>query len=241
MGALDLAILNLERGLAIKAKLLGSEHLDVATSYNNIGTLYQAQDNLGRALEYFEKAVAIWEKVLGKGHLDTAMTYNNMGMIYYRKGDVDRALQCLEHFSEILEKHFGPQHPQVLATKQGVEKLQKEQQQQTFTTVEKKNQIQCDATGKEKKDPVQDEQEQESNYKMNERSVDNQKTSCCQCEASDSFTSATEEVEQRQVSTANDNSTFATITNTSIDDAKQSQDATRARETGGNDICCLIM
>ena len=85
--------------MEICEKILGQEHPSTATSYNNIGGVY---DNLGdydKALEYYSKALAICEKVLGPEHPSTATAYDNIGGIYYSQGDYDKAL---EYFSKAL-------------------------------------------------------------------------------------------------------------------------------------------
>jgi len=58
--------------LAIKEKVLGTEHSATATSYNNIGGVYLGQGDYDKALEYLTKAYLIYEKVLGSKHPDTA-------------------------------------------------------------------------------------------------------------------------------------------------------------------------
>lgn len=217
-GALDLAIYNFERGLTIQEKLLGLNHVDVATSYNNIGTLHQTQSNLDSALEYFQKALNIWEKVLGKGHLETAMAYNNMGMIYYRKGDVEHALECLRQFSEILEKHFGPQHPQVIATKQGIEKLQEEQQ--ALIRERQANQTQHNDTRELlDKEPLRERQGQER---------------------VDFMPANTANTDEEPHGGASNASNDCNLVRTDISStAKQRQGA--SREKDGENICCRLM
>ncbi|MBR3460290.1 MAG: tetratricopeptide repeat protein, partial [Clostridia bacterium] len=86
----------LEAVVKIRERLLGEEHPDTATSYNNIALVYAAKGEYDRALEYHEKALAIREKVLGKEHPDTATSYNNIALVYYAKGEYDRALEYHE-------------------------------------------------------------------------------------------------------------------------------------------------
>ena len=58
------------KALAIFEKVFGSEHPDVATSYNNIGYVYYRQGDYAKALEFYTKALAIKEKVYGSEHPD---------------------------------------------------------------------------------------------------------------------------------------------------------------------------
>ena len=82
-----------KKALAIREKVLGKDHPDTATTYNNIAGVYSRKGEYDIALEWYEKALAIREKVLGKDHPDTATTYNNIAGVYSRKGEYDIALE----------------------------------------------------------------------------------------------------------------------------------------------------
>ena len=59
-----------EQSVAILIKVLGKDHVDVATSYMNMANVYYEQGKYGEALELHEQSVAIKIKVLGKDHVD---------------------------------------------------------------------------------------------------------------------------------------------------------------------------
>jgi hypothetical protein len=59
------------KSLAIREKLLGAEHPDVATTLKNLAELYRASGRTDEAEPLYRRAVAIAEKVLGKEHPDT--------------------------------------------------------------------------------------------------------------------------------------------------------------------------
>jgi tetratricopeptide (TPR) repeat protein len=61
--------------------VLGLEHPDTATSYNNIGGVYASQGDYPKALEYYLKALAILENKLGKDHPYTQTVWNNIEII----------------------------------------------------------------------------------------------------------------------------------------------------------------
>ena len=71
-----------ELSLNIRKKILGEEHPDTATSYNNIGSIYNNMGDNKKALEYYELSLNIRKKILGEEHPDTATSYNNIGLIY---------------------------------------------------------------------------------------------------------------------------------------------------------------
>lgn len=46
-------------------------HITTATSYHDLGTLYEAQSNHKKAITYYTKALNIREKALGEEHPNT--------------------------------------------------------------------------------------------------------------------------------------------------------------------------
>jgi tetratricopeptide (TPR) repeat protein len=96
----------------LREKMLGKEHPNTATSYNNIGTTYHYLGNHPKALEYYFKDLAISEKVLGKEHPSTATSYNNIGGVYKSQGDYTKALEYLQKALDIDEKVLGKEHPE---------------------------------------------------------------------------------------------------------------------------------
>ena len=101
--------------LALQSALLkdGERHPDVATSYNNIGIIYDSQGDYAKALEYFNKSLEIQLPVLGERHPDVANSYNNIGYIYNSQGDYAKALEYYNKSLEILLPVLGERHPDV--------------------------------------------------------------------------------------------------------------------------------
>ena len=85
----------------------------VATSYNNIGTVYNYQGDYPKALDYYNKALVILEKLLGMEHPDIALSYNNIGTVYNYLGDYPKALEYYKKALAIREKVLGTEHPDV--------------------------------------------------------------------------------------------------------------------------------
>ena len=55
--------------MAIRERVLGPEHPDTATTYNNIASVYYDQGDYKRALEYFD--LAVFKLKLGINHSNT--------------------------------------------------------------------------------------------------------------------------------------------------------------------------
>ena len=99
------------RLVSLREKVVGKEHTDTATSYNNIGETYRNLGDYPKALEYFFKDLAICEKVLGKEHPSTATSYNNIGSVYDDLGDYTKAIEYYFKALDIHEKVLGKEHP----------------------------------------------------------------------------------------------------------------------------------
>ena len=97
--------------IPLAEELYGKEHENTATSYNNIGLVYDDQGNYPKALEYYGKALEIYEKVLGKEHPYTATDYNNIGGVYYSQSNYPKALEYYKKALAIKEKVLGEEHP----------------------------------------------------------------------------------------------------------------------------------
>jgi tetratricopeptide (TPR) repeat protein len=66
------------KALQISEKVLGEDHPDTATSYNNLALCLDDQGKHSEAWPLFRKALQIREKVLGLDHPRTALSHNNV-------------------------------------------------------------------------------------------------------------------------------------------------------------------
>jgi len=85
----------------------------VATSYNNLGMVYQEKGDLDKAIELHSKALEIWRGLFGEKHPDAATSYNNLGMVYQAKADFDKAIELYTKALGIVKTLFGENHPHV--------------------------------------------------------------------------------------------------------------------------------
>jgi len=67
--------------LEISKEKLGDDHPDVATSYNNIGSVYKNQGKYDDALKYYYMSLEILKKKLGDDHPNTKGTLRNIEII----------------------------------------------------------------------------------------------------------------------------------------------------------------
>jgi hypothetical protein len=78
--------------LQIKEKIKGKDSTDVATTLNNIGSVYDSSGNFSKALEYYERCLNIKSKIKGAESIDVATLLNNIGVLCEHKGDYNLAL-----------------------------------------------------------------------------------------------------------------------------------------------------
>ena len=85
---------------------LSPEHVNVAASYHNSASLYQALCDLEQAKEYKQRALAMQLEKLGPEHVNVAGSYHNFASIYYALGDLEQAKECQQCAAMLLEKLF---------------------------------------------------------------------------------------------------------------------------------------
>jgi hypothetical protein len=101
----------LDRALAIRRKVLGEEHPDTATSYDNVAFNLNAQGKYVAAEEGHRKALGIYRKVLGEEHPDTAGSYNNLALNLTAQAKYAAAEEGNRKALEIRRKVLGEEHP----------------------------------------------------------------------------------------------------------------------------------
>jgi tetratricopeptide (TPR) repeat protein len=72
------AIASIREALAIREKVLGPDHLDVAASLNILGLLYDNQGRYHEAEPLYQRSLQIREKALGPDHPEIARSLNNL-------------------------------------------------------------------------------------------------------------------------------------------------------------------
>ena len=66
------------KALAIKGRVLGSEHPDTAQTYNNLANVYAEQGDYEKALEYYQRALKVYLDTFGEEHPGTKKIRDNL-------------------------------------------------------------------------------------------------------------------------------------------------------------------
>jgi CHAT domain-containing protein len=81
--------------LAIREKALGPHHPDVASSLNNLASLYSSQGRYADAEPLYQRSLAIAEMALGRDHFHVAKTLNNLAWMYNNQARYADALPII--------------------------------------------------------------------------------------------------------------------------------------------------
>src|ERR1051325_2780369 len=76
-----------KRVVELREQKSGPEHLETATSLNNLAFFYQMMGEHAEAEPRYQRALKIRQKILGPDHLDTAQSLNNLAGLYDNIGD----------------------------------------------------------------------------------------------------------------------------------------------------------
>jgi len=110
----------------VKQKPVLPYYLNLATSYNNISSVYDKMDEYSKALSSDKKAFEIYEKILPPSHPDLATTYNNIGKLLFSMSEHAKVLSYYEHALNIGQRSLSPDHPYLQLYKDNVEYVKKQ-------------------------------------------------------------------------------------------------------------------
>ena len=105
-----------QRAIAIRIKLLGPTHPDVAAVLNNLAGVYKALGNYSQAEATYDQSLAIRQKALGAEHPDVAQSLNNIANVYQLEGRYAQAADFYQRALAIRTKAFGPDNLLVART-----------------------------------------------------------------------------------------------------------------------------
>jgi tetratricopeptide (TPR) repeat protein len=104
----------LQKALALRKQLLGSNHPDIALSLNNLAGLYHAQCRYSEAESLYLQSLEITDE-LGLDHLHVAASLNNLAALYESQGRYSEAEVLYIRSIKINEKQLSADHPNFAA------------------------------------------------------------------------------------------------------------------------------
>ncbi|PSM32045.1 serine/threonine-protein kinase [Haliangium sp. UPWRP_2] len=110
----DEALAHLRAAHALRERLLGSAHLEVAGDLNDIANVLRLQGKLDEALATYSRALHIQEKLLPPGHPILASKLNNIALVLRDQGKLAEAAEYMQSALAIRRAAFGEEHPKSL-------------------------------------------------------------------------------------------------------------------------------
>lgn len=101
-----------ERALAIREKLLGTSHLQVALALTDLGNILRRLGQYADARERLERALAIQQDTVGATHVAVAHALTSLGIVFKELGQYEQAQARYERALSILDNALGPGHLQ---------------------------------------------------------------------------------------------------------------------------------
>jgi tetratricopeptide (TPR) repeat protein len=113
------------RGLAIRERLLGPNHPDVAADLAALAPILDGLLKRQEAAEMLLRAIGILERAYGPDHYDIAVALNNLAALRYAEGNREESFRLYERSLAMKEKLLGPEHPDVATTLNNMAVLRK--------------------------------------------------------------------------------------------------------------------
>ena len=105
------AAAHFEHAMALRAKIVGADHLDVALILSNIGICYRHLGQFDKARAAYEKTIAVREKLFGKANPLLVAPLVNYADLLKDTGEVDKALIVIDRAMKLLVPLPGSEHP----------------------------------------------------------------------------------------------------------------------------------
>lgn len=99
-----------KRALALRQRLFGAAHSEVAMSLNNLGATYSALGRYAEAIQHHEQAQKMHAELLGSGHPSVGNCWLNLGQARGQAGDVAGELRAYEQVLAIWGKALPADH-----------------------------------------------------------------------------------------------------------------------------------
>ncbi len=101
---------------ALYRRLQNAEHLDMATTLNNVAWLHYKLGRYTQAELLYMQAKMLCEQALGTEDPAVAQILNDLALVYYNQGRYTQAEPLYQQALEIREKTLGTEHPDVATT-----------------------------------------------------------------------------------------------------------------------------
>ncbi|HLV99086.1 MAG TPA: tetratricopeptide repeat protein [Ktedonobacterales bacterium] len=102
-----------KQAFLIYRRLLGPEHLNLASCMNKLAVLFRHEKKYRQAERFHRRALRIREQMLGPLHPDVGTSLNNLAVLYMDMGNQEEAERLCLRGLAIREQAWGREHPEV--------------------------------------------------------------------------------------------------------------------------------
>ena len=102
-----------EKVLAIRQRILGNDHPDVAVSLDNLAVLYHTQGRYSEAETLYLQSLEMLKHLLGEEHPGVATSLNALALLYKDQGKYKKAETYFLQALEMRKRLLGEEHPDV--------------------------------------------------------------------------------------------------------------------------------
>jgi len=106
----------LEEALAMRRRLYGREHKDIAVTLVELGRAYEDAGAAERAEPLFREALAMREHIFGDAHKETATSKSSLALLLWRRGDLAAAEPLFRQSLDTSRALLGDDHPNVASS-----------------------------------------------------------------------------------------------------------------------------
>lgn len=110
------ALVPAKEAIAIRERILGSTHEDLASSLTLLGLIHHQRTELALAKPLLERALEIHESTAGPNAVKTAESLTNLARVLYADGAFAPASRLLDRSLQLRERALGKSHPDVGVT-----------------------------------------------------------------------------------------------------------------------------
>jgi CHAT domain-containing protein len=106
-GNYETAELLYQRSISIRSGVLGTNHPDVARSFNNLAELYLEQGKYWAAELLLQQSLSIYENTLGANHPGVIPCLSNLSALSWSRGDITATLEWMDRSTELQETNLA--------------------------------------------------------------------------------------------------------------------------------------
>lgn len=110
LGNREQALKEFEQALALRVRILGEHHLDVARVLTNLGAVLTQLGRFDEAIRAHNRALEI-QRAAATDDSEIYPSLRGLGMLQMQKGEFGAALESFRRAQAIIEKRFGDNHP----------------------------------------------------------------------------------------------------------------------------------